>query len=524
MIADEDLGELIWAFIKTPEGLETIEEAVRAGHVSGIWLLSLEMGSPVETATLINRISSLAPRPLLVGVDAEAGMGLVMRGATELPTAMALGATGDPELARLAGAVTAVEASACGINVVAAPVLDVNINPANPIVNTRSFGSAPDLVSALGVAYLQGLQEAETPPHAVMAIGKHFPGHGDTAQDSHLELAAVDASRSRLHSVELPPFQAAIGANVAMLMTAHVAYPTLDSTGMPATLSRPILTDLLRDALGFRGALVTDALDMYAISRNFAMDDAAVAAVEAGNDLLLTDQWDLVYGALETAQADGRLTERRVREAVERVAAAKGRIFGSEHVALPPIDPDRAASSVGTHTHQEVADRIAQASITLVDGSIPPRPARPLLLATHMSDYFGQSVEVRLRAALADIAWGEINLFMLRAEPDNAQMQAALARAHSAGWVALLDFNRVQSFHPAAVRTSDALVSLVRHIANFGIPTTIVSMGSPYAVSRYDGTMARLCCYGASPASIRAALAVLMGRASAPGRLPVTLA
>src|SRR5579884_428521 len=274
---DELVGQLIWGFISSSEDVEAAERSIRKGRVGGVWLLPTEMPDPGAATELVNRLQSAAPQPLLVGVDAEAGMGLVMGGATLLPTAMAIGAAGDTALARAAGEVTAAEARACGINTVAAPVLDVNVNPANPIINTRSFGGSPDLVARLGTAFVEGLQGTETAPSGVLAIGKHFPGHGDTVEDSHLQLGTVDQPRARLEAVELPPFKAAIAADAAMLMTAHVAYPALDDTpGLPATLSRAILTDLLRGELGFRGAVVTDCMNMHAVAHHFEARASAV--------------------------------------------------------------------------------------------------------------------------------------------------------------------------------------------------------------------------------------------------------
>ncbi|HEX6508032.1 MAG TPA: glycoside hydrolase family 3 N-terminal domain-containing protein, partial [Chloroflexota bacterium] len=227
---DELVGQLVWGFISARDDLPAVEEAAQKGHLGGIWLLPTEMRSATDTAALVNRLQMVSPQPLLVGVDAEAGMGLVMGTATQLPTAMALGATGNLDLVRDAALVTAAEATACGVNAVAAPVLDVNVNPDNPIINTRSFGGNPELVANMGVAFVEALQTLSSSGAPVLPIGKHIPGHGDTVQDSHLHLAAIDAGRERLDSVELVPFRAAIAAHVPMLMTAHVAYPALDPT------------------------------------------------------------------------------------------------------------------------------------------------------------------------------------------------------------------------------------------------------------------------------------------------------
>ncbi len=521
---DERIGQLIWAFISSEADIAAAERAAREGRLGGVWLLPTQMPDPREASALVNRLQAASPRPLLIGVDAEAGLGLVMGGATLLPTAMALGAAGDPALAREAAAVTAAEARACGINTVAAPVLDVNVNPANPIINTRSFGGSPELVARLGVAFVEGLQGTERAPSGVLAIGKHFPGHGDTVEDSHLQLGTVDQPRARLEAVELPPFKAAIAADAAMLMTAHVAYPALDATpGLPATLSRPILTDLLRDELGFRGAVVTDCMNMHAVAHHFEARASAVQTVLAGCDLVLTHQWDLVYEALLAAARDGRLPKERLREASDRVSAIKTRLFGAELAHPAQIDPAAAAQAVGTPAHMAVAERIAAAAITVVRGALTPPGERPLILATRMARRFGRSVQTQLREALAAVGWSGAEVQMLDPTPDPAQVREAIEHARSAGWATLLHFNQVASFDPEAVLASDELAALTRAITAAGVPLAMASLGSPYVLPLFDSATAQLCSYSTSDASLHATLRVLMGAASAPGRLPVEL-
>lgn len=518
---DERVGQLIWAFISSAEDIDAAERAAREGRVGGIWLLPTQMHSPADTAALVNRLQAAAARPLLIGVDAEAGMGLVMGGATYLPTAMALGAARDPELVRQAAVVTAAEAHACGINMVAAPVLDVNVNPANPIINTRAFGGDPALVAALGVAFTEGLQQ---PGSGVLAIGKHFPGHGDTVEDSHLRLSAVNQPRARLEAVELPPFRAAIDAGVAMLMTAHVAYPALDPTpGLPATLSHAILTDLLRGEIGFDGAMVTDCMNMHAVAHNFDARDSAVRTVLAGCDLVLTDQWDLAHDALLTAAREGRLPGARLDEATGRVRAVKERLFGAGLARPEPIDARAATSAAQTPAHLEVAERIAAASITLARGALTPPSRRPLILATRMARRFGPSVREQLLSALAAIGWQNAEVQMLDPTPDAAQAHDAVERARAAGWAALLHFNRVISFDPDAVLASDELASLARVISAAGVPLAVASLGSPYVLPLFGDAAALLCGYSACDASVRATLRVLMGAEQPRGQLPVDL-
>jgi len=376
----------------------------------------------------------------------------------------------------------------------------------------------------LGAAFVRGLQDNSSAPTGVRAIGKHFPGHGDTVEDSHLRLAVVDQPRERLDAVELPPFRAAIAAGAAMLMTAHVAYPALDpAPRVPATLSRPILTDVLRGELGFQGVVVTDCMNMHAVAHNFDARVAAVQSVLAGCDLVLTHRWDLTWEALAAAVRDGQLPDSRVRDAAAGVRRVKMDIFGPDLARPRPIDPGDAGSAIGTAAHAAVADRIAAASVTIVDGTLAPPPARPLIMATRMARRFAPSVEVQLRAVLTSIGWADVDVLMLDPTPGDPQIQRAVRRAREAGWAALLHFNQVQSFDPDAVLVGEELVSLVGLVEDAHVPVAVASLGSPYILSGFQRASARLCGYSTCDVSLRATLRVLAGVAPAEGRLPTLL-
>ncbi|MDB5056653.1 MAG: beta-glucosidase [Chloroflexi bacterium] len=521
---DEQIGQLIWAFISNMEDFASAEQAARAGRISGIWLLPTQMHSPAETAELVNRVQAAAKVPLLIGVDAEAGLGLVMGGATYLPTAMALGAANDPDLVRAAAEVTAAEARACGINAVAAPVLDVNINPANPIINTRSFGASPELVGRLGTVFVDGLQAPVNGRQDVLAIGKHFPGHGDTVEDSHLKLAAVRQPRERLDAVELPPFRDAIAADAAMLMTSHVAYPALDpAPDQPATLSRPILTDLLRNEMGYQGVVVTDCMNMYSIAHNFEPRESHVQAVAAGCDLLLTHVWDLAFDALKTAVREGTLAEEQIACAAQRVRKIKVQIFGESMSRPASLDLQTVSAAVGSPESAQVAKRIATGSVTVVRGTLTSPGDRPLIIATRMARRFGPSVDSQLRTALAAIGWENANVLMVDPTPDTSQVRKAVEQARIAHWAALLHFNRVASFDPEAVSASDELADLAATVSAAGVAITVASLGSPYVLPRFAAASATLCTYSTCDAALHAVLHVLRGDTRAPGTLPVEL-
>src|SRR6185503_16822872 len=284
-------------------------------------------------------------------------------GATVFPLQMALGASRDTALAYEVGRVTATEGRALGIHVSFGPVLDVNNNPANPVIGARSFSEDPRLTARLGASLVRGVQE-----HGMMATGKHFPGHGDTETNSHLELSTVTASRARLDSVELVPFRAAIAAGVGAIMTYHGILPALDSSGVPATLSSRVLTGLLRDSLAYRGVLITDAMDMIGVLRQFGAPEAARRAVSAGADVLLMPSD--VPGTIEAVVAgvqEGMYREERIDASVRRLLEMKRR-FGLERARLVSMDSVR--STVGDTAHTAVARRVAERGIVLVKDSL----------------------------------------------------------------------------------------------------------------------------------------------------------
>jgi beta-glucosidase len=314
--------------------IATLKYWVQELGVGGVILLG---GSAAEVALRIQQLQDWAEVPLLVSADIEEGVGQRFAGATWFAPPMALGAIAEKDLAlaeryaQQMGAVTAQEALAIGINWVLAPVVDVNNNPANPVINVRSFGQAADVVSCLATAFIRGARQ-----HPVLTVAKHFPGHGDTATDSHLDLPLVPHSWQRLAEVELPPFRAAIAAGVDSVMSAHLLIPELD-TVYPATLSHRILTEELRQGLGFDGLIVTDALVMGAIADRYGCGESAVLAVEAGADILLMPpNAEVAIQAVCAAVESGRIAPERIQASVERIWQAKFK------VCSPAIDTDSA--------------------------------------------------------------------------------------------------------------------------------------------------------------------------------------
>jgi len=313
----EEIGQLIFVGIPgpilEPETRRTLEQL----HPGGVILFRRNVGSLEPLRALTAALHALPSRPL-IAIDHEGGR--VQRLGdpfTHFPAAAAVGQTGDPDVAYHVGRAMAAELGSVGIDVSFAPVLDVHSNPSNPVIGDRAYGSEPALVSAMGIAMMRGLLDG-----GVVPCGKHFPGHGDTETDSHLELPVVRRPRTHLEAIEMAPFRAAIAANIPLLMTAHVLYPALDPDH-PATLSRPILTHLLRGELGFSGVVASDDLEMQAITGQQAIGEAAVASLAAGADLLLVcqalDRAAVVVDAIERAVQQERLDAALISAAGERV-------------------------------------------------------------------------------------------------------------------------------------------------------------------------------------------------------------
>lgn len=475
---DEAIGQLICPTLfggplagqafRLDQAVEDLQRHQWGGYI-------LFHGTQEMVRSSIAALQAASELPLLVAADLEHGAGQHVSGLSVFPSAMAIGAVGDPQLAYQTGAWTAHEALSVGINWVFAPVADVNANPLNPIINVRSFGGDAKGVARMVEAFVQGVQG-----QGALACAKHFPGHGDTGLDSHSQLAVVEADRLRLEAVEWPPFRAAIQAEVASLMTAHLALPRLGVTG-PATLDRRIMTDLLRGEWGFSGLLVTDALVMGGITKTASREEAAVRAMLAGCDMLLMPPDPLAAReALLRAVREGRLTETRVYEAAGRVLAAKQKIYPSAQ--SPEGDP------------RQLAEAIANRAVTLARGTPPPN--------------FGGYLVVDDGA-----------------EPDRlARFEQMMAeRGVGEGGEPLL----VAVFSPIRVSKDRSLLSAVQleqvRARIQGRRYSVVSFGSPFLVSQFPEADAWVLAYGSQFGQLEAAVAALWGEHPFWGHCPVAL-
>jgi beta-N-acetylhexosaminidase len=532
---------------------QRVERLVREQHLGGI---IISVGSPTEIASKLNALQQASTLPLLVGADLETGAAFRARGgyflpnaidlggATYFPYAMGIGATRDTAFAYQMGRATAREGRALGIHMAFAPVLDVNNNPKNPVISLRSFGENPQLVAQLGAAFVRGIQE-----NGMLATGKHFPGHGDTEQNSHLELARVDASAARLDSVELVPFRAAVKAGVRGIMTFHGQLPGLDTSSLPATLNPRIMTDLLRGRLGFHGLLVTDALDMNGVLGKMTMAEVTQRAVMAGNDVLLmpTDIAGAINAVVDGVRK-GMFPESRIDESVRKLLVAKQEM-GLDRQRLTDVQAMRAV--VGDSSNGASARLAAERAITLVKdslGVVPfsglPGTARVVSVTIAPRTDLGAGVTFnselsRVFPALRSISLSTEQVFdataAAAAPGQNAQyiatpqprllpalVENALRGAQGA------DLVIVSSYFGASSSTSrlaapEGMADLLNGLQRAGTRVVLATFSNPYIAQDLPPVSSYLIAWGGSPLMQRAAARALLGVAPITGQLPITI-
>jgi beta-N-acetylhexosaminidase len=498
---------------------------IRDTDVGGLILINtanargVQKAEPYALASFLNRMQRLARVPLLVGADFERGASMRVSGTTAFPAAMAFGAAGDPELTRFEGEVTAREARALGIHWVYAPVADVNNNPDNPIINIRSFGENAQSVAAHVKAFIEGAHADKR--NFVLTTAKHFPGHGDTAVDSHLSLAQTTADRARLDSLELVPFRAAIEAGVDSIMTGHIAVPSLAPQELPATLSPAILTGLLRGELGFKGVVITDALGMGAIVNEFGAGDAAVRALEAGADtLLMPADADVAIRAVVAAVQSGRLTRQRIQGSVAKLLAAKERLGLDRKRA---VDVESIGDVIDDPAVNERAQEIADRAVTLVrnDGNLLPlaAPDRACFVTMTESRYSTDgtafSQEVRKRAPKA-------SLIVLDGTMSRAQVDESMQKLPTCSQYAVAAFAPVNA-GSGTVGMSSELSRAIDSLIATGKPLALVALGNPYLLRAYPKATAYLATFSTVGPSEIAAVKALWGEIAIRGHLPVTI-
>jgi beta-N-acetylhexosaminidase len=499
---------------------------IRDTKVGGLILVNwsngrvIQKAEPYAVAAFLNRMQRLAKTPLMVSGDFERGASMRVDGTTVFPHAMAFGAAGNPAYSRYEGEVTAREAHALGVHWIYYPVADVNNNPDNPIINIRSFGENPQAVAAQVTAFIEGAHADKK--NYVLTTVKHFPGHGDTAVDSHMNMPTITADRDRLERVELVPFKAAIAAGVDSVMTAHIAVPALSPPEIPATLSPAILMDLLQTELGFKGIIVTDALEMAGIVKSFSTGDAAVRALEAGADVLLmpTDP-EAVVKAVTAAVQSGRLTRRRIQESVVKILAAKERV-GLEHKRF--VDLESIGDVVDSPESNEKAQEIADHAVTLVrngGGMIPlaaPDKACYVMMPESRLSTEGQlfTQEVRKIAPRAlvntwDSGWSR------------EQLDEAAGKMGSCESYVVAAFTSVGAYRGTVGMLGGELPHAMEALISSGKPLALIALGNPYVLRNFGNATAYLATFSnVAPSEIAAARATL-GEIAIGGHLPVTI-
>lgn len=497
-----------------------IKRNITEFHVGGYHAFG---GDPAALALLLNRMQELARVPLLITADLEGGPGYQYRGATRLPRAMALGATGSEELAYEAGRIAAVEGRALGIGANFYPVADVNNNPRNPIINIRSFGEDVGLVSRLARAYIRGAQE-----HGQLATAKHFPGHGDTSQDTHLELAVIDVNRDRLEQVELPPFRAAVEAGVGAVMTAHIYLPALEpEAGLPGTLSRAVTTDLLRRELGFQGLIFTDAMTMQGVAAHFTPEEATLRAVKAGADIvLLPVDVEKSFRALKRAVEIGEIPPARIEASVRRILAAKARLGLHENRM---VDISQLDTVVGNAEHNRLAQTMIERALTLVrdEKSVLPlqlAPTQRVLFLTLVDSRVGWWEGVPGLAFREELLRRHPNTVEVRIDDMTSKetMEIVKKLAGVCDVVIANGFIRVAAYK-GSIDLTQWQLELLEYLSQRDTPFVFTLFGSPYLLPFVPDLPTYILTYEYYPEAERAAVRAVFGEIPFMGKLPVSL-
>ncbi|WP_166638038.1 beta-N-acetylhexosaminidase [Halanaerobium saccharolyticum] len=518
MSLEEKVGQLFQIGFSTSTVNDQVRDMIENYHVGGVIYFSRNIESLEQTAELSNSLQQLALNseggiPLFISADQEGGTVTRLAGATHFPGNMALGAANDQDLTTEVAESTAAELKNLGINVNLAPVLDVNNNPDNPVIGVRSFGGDPELVAKLGAAYIKGLQSG-----GVIATAKHFPGHGDTDTDSHLDLPIIRHQRSRLNRVELYPFKKAIEAGVDSIMTAHVYFPAIEKKeGIPATLSKSVLTGLLRDELKFEGVIITDCMEMKAIVETFGTVEGAVKTIEAGSDTVLVShsyqKQKNAIGAVIEAVKSGRISEKRIDASVKRILKLKAKRINLDQV--DKADP----AQIDFKSHKKLAEKLAEKSLTLVKNE----------------DIFPLENIKEKKVTVIDFEMGRVSLAENEGEKNNLFVNYLNQKIISLDHIRLQN-NAVLSFDDQQrIEASDLIIvctynaTVNRYQAELAEKLAennnilVLALRNPYDYQLIDKTQAFITTYDYSPASQKAAANFILGKIEAKGKLPVSV-
>lgn len=514
MTIEEKVGQLFTVFFNGAVYSEALDRTIRQLHVGGIVVFSHNIGSLEDVAAMVNAAQGTAAKngakiPLIVAVDHEGeSVNRFGNRLTQFPSNMAIAATGSHENARAAARAMAEELKALGINMNFTPVMDVNSNPDNPIIGKRSFGSNPNVVARFGTTMIEAFQT-----NGIITAAKHFPGHGDTCIDSHIALPIVAHDQSQLDNIDFLPFRKAINADVDAIMTAHVIFPAIDSDSvLPATLSKRVLTGLLRDKLGFKGLIVTDSLGMGAVKQKFGITDASAMAFQAGADMLLfgndsgqtPEEQYPAYRNMLALVRNGIISHDRLNVSVQRILLVKAK---RSILDWQPVPPSEIKSKVLAPANLSLARQIAEQSVTLLKNDhrlLPLKKDQKILLV-----YPNYESEFEL----AFCEYGRrINAMPVSVDPDGQEIVKVLESAAEAD-VTVVATDTVRN-HPGQVRLVESLQNL---------PVVVIILQSPYDLLKFPDISACITIYGDTSVSIHAAAKVAFGQLRPSGKLPVEL-
>jgi beta-glucosidase-like glycosyl hydrolase len=482
-------------------------------------------GNAVEEAKLINRLQKLSQTPLLISQDFERGTGMRLDDGSKFPNNMALGATRNSDLAYKMGLILAKECRAIGVGQNYAPVMDVNNNPDNPIINVRSFGEDPLLVSQMGMAVIKGLQEG-----GIIATAKHFPGHGDTDIDSHSDLPVLNFDRDRLEKLELIPFKNSISAGVKSVMIAHISFPALEKTPfVPASLSENIVTGLLTDELGFNGLKITDALNMEGVTKHFNVSQVAVMCVKAGIDLILMplDETKSI-NAIEKAVNSGEISKEKINNSVKRILEAKKWLGLDENKF---VNENEVSSIVNSDESKKLSQKIADESITLVEnqtGQIPlgrvmTRPPKISLICLNnidnssSPDIFSNIFLEKLKTVTS-----KFDSFLFNGDISGSDAAEVFEKTNDSKIIIIPVFSKVK-IKTGTVGIPKSQIMLINNLIKNDKCVIVISFGNPYIIQGFENVDSYICAYGDIESSLNAVTKAMFGEIPIKGKLPVTI-
>ncbi|MCC5941946.1 MAG: serine hydrolase [Balneolaceae bacterium] len=518
MTLDEKIGQL---FVVPAYGtfsndrapaIQRLERLVTNYHIGGIIFFR---GDVYAQAVLNNRLQSISELPLWITQDMEFGAAMRVSGTTRFTPAMGIAATGNPDNAYLKGLITAREADALGVHQVFAPVLDVNNNPENPVINVRSYSADPQMVSDYALRFMEGVESV-----GVMATGKHFPGHGDTDTDSHLALPTINHTYERLEQIELVPFRSAVDGGIRSIMSAHIAFPNISANiGLPGTLDESILNSILVDTLGFDGLIVTDGLEMRGIADHYSPGEAVIMALLAGADVMLISPDEMTaINELKRAVESGRVTEERIEKSVRKILQLKKEHGIFEHRFS---DVENLSSLINTPEYQATANRIARESITVLknEGDVLPIREKDFqnIVVVAVSDGDGHSSESVLQQEMRRYHSG-VRFHALNNRTTSTEINQLIRDSQRADLIVIGSFIMVRSHHPMQI--PDRQLDVLKQLMEMNQPKVLTAFGNPYVVGDLPETDVHILAWASTADQVRQTIPSLFGASPVGGRFP----